>query len=110
MATARKKAKYAAASSGHINLKQSIFSFDNWLKLSFNFFPVLTRCQFSGIPALTLASYTDSENPDSITLSGFRILFQFPEVGTMLGQVEAGEVKDRLKRLSAAQQKNNLFV
>jgi hypothetical protein len=43
-------------------------------------------------------------------MSGFRILFQFPEVGTMLGQVEAGEVKDRLKRLSAAQQKNNLFV
>ena len=73
-------------------------------------FSVLTHCQFSGVPALLLTSYTDTGSPDSISMSGFRILFKFRDVAKHLSEVEVAEVKKRLRLLSAGQQKNNLFV
>ena len=76
----------------------------------FILFSVLTHCEFSGTPCLSLISFTDSEHPDSITMSGFRILFKIPELGQLFAQVDSKEVHLRLKKLSAVQQKDNLFV
>jgi hypothetical protein len=69
----------------------------------------LTHCEFSAIPCLLLSSYTDSESPDSITLSGFRNLFDVPEIGSGLC-VGQKLVQTRLKKIASIQQKDNLFV
>ena len=70
---------------------------------------MLTHSEFLGLPGLILVSYTDSEQPDSITMSGFRALFKIREiVGTL--EADSKTVQARLKKLAALEQKDNLFV
>jgi hypothetical protein len=69
----------------------------------------LTHCEFSSIRGLLLASFTDSERPDSITLSGFRTLLKLPDVPNISG-VDNKIAMARLKAIASRQQKDNLFV
>ena len=73
------------------------------------FLSVLTYCEFLGIPCLLLVSFTDSELPDSITLSGFQSLFKVPEIRS-LNVADVKTSQARLKKLVSLQQKDNLFV
>ena len=60
---------------------------------------ILTDRTFAGKPCLLVINYTDSENPDSITLGGFSSFFNVPLVKQLLSSVPCANSSERLKKL-----------
>ena len=63
---------------------------------------VLTNRTFNEKAGLLLLSYTDSQNPDSITLGGFMGLFNISEFSQFITKVSSKISLERLKRLQAS--------
>lgn len=62
---------------------------------------VLTGCAFAGIPCLLLINFADSENSDSITLSGFSSTFRVALIEQLLPTVSCTISAERLKKLNS---------
>lgn len=63
---------------------------------------VLTNRTFNEKAGLLLLSYTDSQKPDSITLSGFMGLFNISEFSQFITKVSSKISLERLKQLQAS--------
>ncbi|XP_059083780.1 proteasome assembly chaperone 1-like [Tigriopus californicus] len=71
---------------------------------------LMTFAQFKKIPCLILINYVDSKTLDSITLQGFKKVFEIPLLQSFSPTIPQKNVEKRLRELISKVEQGNLYI